>query len=118
MKKIISSVILISVVLISCLKSGVSVHIQNSTRSEIKEVILEFTGGKEIISKLPSGVEVSKIVNPTGESSLTVSYSIGDNSYQKNIDVYFEPNYKGDLFLKIKDQGKITWNSQVRLPTF
>ncbi len=64
------------IVVLCCSHEGVSVHIKNNTESELNDIVLEFTGGKETISQLPPGKTIAKLVNPAGESSLDVSYNL------------------------------------------
>lgn len=98
-----------------CSQEGVSVHIRNNTESELKDIVLEFAGGKKIISRLSPGEKIIRTVSPVKESSLTVNYNTEKNAYKKKLDVYIEPAYKGHLFITIGDNGKIIYKSEVGL---
>ena len=100
---------------LSCIRTGVLVHIQNKSNSELKNIVIEFTGGKEILLKLQPSEELTRKIKPIGESSLTITYSSGKNNYESKSDTYIEPSSKGHLYIIIEDEGKVVVLSEIGL---
>lgn len=101
--------------LTGCINPGITIIIKNTSTSQLDEIIIEFTGGKELIADLEPGQTIKKRIHPNGESSLTVTYTYGEQTYRKKVDVYFEPGYKGKIRLVIGKDGELSISSQISL---
>lgn len=96
-------------------KRGVVVYVRNNSDCEVRNFEIEYTGSQKVIPDILPGKNNSVIVNPSGESSLYIKYSCEEKSYNKHLDVYFEPNYKGEIIIDIKNQGEVHWESKIGL---
>lgn len=103
---------------LSCENRGVLVHIRNNSKNRIEMVTIRFTGGKYSLLELPSGEETKIRVNPLGESALTINYKLNRKHYNHQLDVYIEPNYTGNLFIRIEDNGTINFESDIKISIY
>lgn len=96
---------------------GVKVSIQNESEQPISNVTLFFTGGEQHIPLIEPFSSQQVSINPDGESSLEISFIDSNNMvFKETIDVYFEHNYKGELYLTIDSNKDVTWKSEISIP--
>ena len=100
---------------LGCSNKGIFVQIQNDSHAVMKGIVLDFTGGNQSVADLLPGKEIKTEIKPTGESSLKIKYLFNNQSYEKKIDVYFEPGYKGCIFIVLKDNSEISYKSEIEL---
>lgn len=106
---------LVSLLLISgCQSHGIEVEVSNQSGSDIKDVTLAFTGGSEILPLVRDGSTESMLIEPTGESSLTISFTdSAGNTISKQADIYLEPGYQGTISVTVRPADQIDVQSNV-----
>ncbi|WP_353571166.1 hypothetical protein [Candidatus Albibeggiatoa sp. nov. BB20] len=117
-KSIISYSVVLFLVIIqnACLsKAGIFIYVDNIAKSPVENIILEFTGGAEVILKIMPNEQGMKRIISAADSSLTIHYKMGNHCYKENIYIYFESSYSGSIYIKIKDNGEIEWRDEITL---
>lgn len=95
---------------------GIRVIIENEMASEIRDVELEYTGGRFSLKSITAGGKGSTKVLPSGDSSLTVSFDDGSgNKYRQTIGVYFDGNMRGKIRVQILSDGTLNSSSDIRI---
>ena len=102
-------------ILYGCASDGVAVEVLNRSGSEIRDLSLEYTGGRKVTGLLLPQQSTRQRVNPTGESALIVGFSIDGKDYRQELDVYIEEDYGGHLVIVISEDGKTDFESHIRL---
>jgi hypothetical protein len=120
MKKIVVLLIILGLVVAGIFLNdpkGVQVTVVNQGQNPITDVRLTFTGGSHDIGDLPPNEPVQFNLEPSGESSVTVSFSDSlGNSQSRLVDVYVEPGYDGTLLIFIDgDIGEVAWEADIHL---
>lgn len=104
-----------SLILCGCASDGVSVDVYNKSDTEIHDLLLEYTGGKKAIKTILPQQNIKQKINPTGESALTIEFSLDGKNYRQGLDVYIENGYSGSLIVNIGEGGKVDFESHVKL---
>ena len=82
------------------MQGGVSVVVSNETGVALTNVTVRFTGGSNRCDVIEAGSSWTSTVNPTGESSLSVSYDIGEGRrLHGRLDTYIERDYRGSAWI-------------------
>lgn len=104
---------------ISWLTAGVKVVVTNKTRAEVKNLEVEFTGGVVTIPSLKPGAAYQMIVQPTSESHLELRFTdASGKEHRDTIGMYFEPRYRGEVFIELAPDGKVKYEDKTRLPAW
>ena len=92
----------------SCVVGGkVSMEITNMSTNDISNLSILYKGGNHKYSLLQKGENISLKITPAGESSITIEYEEDNEKYIKDIDVYIEPGYRGNIEVIIYSNGNI-----------
>lgn len=95
--------------------AGVTVAVINASGGEIKNLQIKFTGGSRSSPGLKPAESLKIKINPNGESRLVVEFNDSSGKPNSvNVDVYFERNYRGYIYVRIEPGGKATWKDEIK----
>jgi hypothetical protein len=81
---------------------GLKVHVYNADSQTLRSLVVSVTGNSYHLGDLLPGSTVSVLVEPKGESGVTVEFvDVGGSLKQFNAAGYYESGYKGTIFLEI-----------------
>ena len=93
----------------SCAVDGkMSMKIINMSTNDISNLSILYKGGDHKYSFLRKGENISLLITPVGESSITIVYEDDAEEYTKDIDVYIAPGYSGNIEVIIHANGNIS----------
>lgn len=112
------SLLALVVPVISCgiVAKGVSVTVANNSGGDLTDVLVKFTGGTNSVKKLDSGNSYTSKVKPSSSSHLDIEFiDSSGGMHSEKIDVYFEPNYRGAIYVTVHPKGKVTFTNEITL---
>ncbi len=87
---------------------GIKIELNNFNSTTISNIVVTYSGGNKSLSDLGVGKSHTFIVNPNGDSGLTLEYiDQTGNKIERKIDVYFGKNYSGKITINIEQNNKI-----------
>jgi len=102
--------------LIGCTRPGVLVTVTNAMTTEITALEVKFKGGTKLFQKLKGGETFTVKVNASNSSHLVILFrDASGNAHSSDIDVYFEPGYKGSIDITILPDGKVIWKDKIKI---
>ena len=101
-------------------RGGPILLVENSSPTEIKNVLVGFTGGSVSFATIAPKATHSAKVTPSGESHLTLQYCDAAGAlHSTNIGCYFERNgYGGSISIRVTDGGVVRWKDDIHPRTF
>jgi len=95
---------------------GVKVTVINESDGTFSTITAHFSGGIKVLGSLRPGEKKSLLINPRGESSLTLEYQDPVlKTHRELIDVYFENGYGGKLIIWLEKSGGIRWKNDIQI---
>lgn len=96
--------------------AGVTVLVTNEADDVMRSVVVEVTGTRVPIGDISGGSTASVRVLARGESSVVVEL-LDEMSIVKRLDAdcYFEPGYRGELQLSIRDGQIVSMRDEIEL---
>ncbi len=112
MKKIIN--FLLGMLFVSC-SNKLEVHTINSSSLELRNISIEYTGGKYIIDQLKPSQKDVRSIEPTSDSHITIQYVYPSTKpiYVLREFGYFEKGYTGYMQIEIKEDGITNFEDHV-----
>ena len=102
--------------LFACTSGKIEVDVENLDLTEKLDITISYSGGEEKISKLNTGETYTFNIHPKHESSIVVQfYNNEGKKIEKDIDVYFEKSYRGEVIIRIESDDKIDVSSNIHL---
>lgn len=98
-----------------CHHEGITINVKNKYPITVTNITLLYSGGQKQIQFLPFDATYKTVIRPTSESSIQMSYWMNNNISKTNIDVYFEPGYRGEVLIEIEPDGRVTKVSKIHL---
>jgi len=98
---------------------GVCVYINNDSNALLHDIKLIYTGGIKKTEIIKTGAKYKTYINPKSESDLRLRWK--DNSgkqHSRQIDVYIEHNYRGQIKIKIDLEHRVSWTDNIKTPSF
>jgi hypothetical protein len=96
----------------------VSLKIINISTNDIFSLSVLYKDGEHNYSLLKNGENLSVKIKPAGATSITILYEENYTKYIKDIQVYLEPGYNGDIEVLIYTNGNISRKGSLRLHDF
>ena len=99
-----------------CANRGLYVYLINNGKAPLKDVIINFTGGKKLINSI-GATETCKVkINPISESSLSLIWKDSSGKeHSKKIDVYLEKGYRGTITITIDSRQTVSHSEDIKL---
>jgi hypothetical protein len=92
---------------LSQFRSGIRVTVQNSGSTPMRSAVLHVTGRSYPVGDIAPGNFAEATVHPQSESDLEIEFTDPEGKQQRlTVDCYFEPGYRGEINVSIKD-GRI-----------
>jgi hypothetical protein len=92
--------------------SGIRVTVHNTGTRPIRSAVLHVTGRSYPAGDIAPGNFFEATVNPKSESHLEIEFNDAEGKRQRlSVDCYFEPGYRGEIEVSIKD-GRIEKNRE------
>lgn len=95
----------------------VVVTLRNVTGGTVTDIRLVTTGGTNAFAGLGNRESLEARVAPRGESGLAVEYRESNGRlFVREVDIYMEGNYKAQIEVLIRPEGKVRWKDEIQLP--
>jgi hypothetical protein len=97
---------LLGFLLFGC-SNKLEVHTINSSGLELRNISIEYTGGKYVIEQLKPAQKDVRSIEPTSDSHITIRYIYPSTKpvYVSREFGYFEKGYTGYMQIEIKEGG-------------
>lgn len=97
-------------------QAGVEIVVRNESQVGLESVKVNFTGGSYRIASLQPGGVHRRRVNPSGESHLELLYTLlGEGPRTAVVDTYFERDYEGTIEVRIRSNGGIEFEQDLKV---
>lgn len=111
------ALVLVGIAAALWLTAGVKVVVTNKAGVEVKNIEVKFTGGSVTIPAIKPGAAYRTTVKPTGESHLDLRFTDSSGKDRREIiGVYFEPGYRGEIFIGLAPDGSVSFEDKTHLP--
>jgi hypothetical protein len=101
------------------LTQGIYFSIRNDTPNVLTNIRVTYTGGVVRIAELEPNASYGRHIDPSSESDLELAWfdSSGVEQFHK-VDVYLEPNYRGNLAVTVEAHNRISWKDETAMNLF
>jgi len=104
----------LAIFFVNTLSEGIEVKVSNNSGELITKIKLVYSGGSQVIDSLNDKKGYTVYVNPKTDSHLEIEFLTNQNQKVKEvIDVYFAPNYSGQVFINVGNNFIVSWKDDV-----
>jgi hypothetical protein len=98
---------------------GVRVTVRNTGQEMMRDVTVHVTGRAYAIGDLAAGGSRTRRVSPTSESHVEVEFTDEQSRRVRLVaGAYFEPGYRGQIDIEIRDGKVVAVKDEVRISTY
>ena len=101
---------------LSACGGGTTVELANGSKHTLENVSVKFTGGTTAAVSILVGRKATVSFNPTGESSVEISYLSSAGPQSCSLDTYLEPDYLAEFHIELQDRTCRVTFQKVGLP--